>query len=102
MGNWLGRDKGVHTLDDEGQRKTTSTSGSVKIKVRMTARQFKELVAQVDISKHSNNSELGRLILQHSLNGEFSSQVVAAGGCQFSKTTRGCRLSTISEEKKYY
>ncbi|PON75513.1 hypothetical protein PanWU01x14_041380 [Parasponia andersonii] len=101
MGNWFGKDKGVHPLDDERQRTTTTSTRSVKIKVRMTARQFKELVAQVDMNKRSNyNSELGRLILKQCLDGKYNSPVVAAGGCRLSKTTSGCRLSIICEEKK--
>lgn len=105
MGNWFGKDKGVQPVDDEGLGKTTRSSSGVKIKVRMTTRQFKELVAQVDKSKPSHNSELGRLILQQCLEGKFSSPVVnvdAGRNFRLSETKRsGCRLSTIYEGKKY-
>ncbi|EXB83813.1 hypothetical protein L484_023418 [Morus notabilis] len=108
MGNWSGKilSKEVHPLDDDGQRRTTTittrSSSSVRIKARMTVKQLKDLAAQVDMSKDTNNSELGRLILQQCLEGKLSASspvVVAGRRSQLSKTPRDRSiLSTIHED----
>jgi hypothetical protein len=64
MGNLFGRKKTVHPLESE------SSSCSLRIKVRMTKQQLRELM---DLSK--GNSELGRLILQECLEGRLNARV---------------------------
>ncbi|GMN42806.1 hypothetical protein TIFTF001_012014 [Ficus carica] len=112
MGNRFGKiimnKAGVHPLDDDVKAATITTRSticttSVRIKVRMTAKQLKDLAAQVDMSKDTSNSELGSLILQHFLEGKLISDsfpVCAAGhGCRILKTPRGRTiLSTIHED----
>lgn len=67
---------------------TASCSGGVKIKVRMTAAEFKELAAAADLSEGS--SELERLIMRELSKGRFQARVVACGNL----------MSSISEEKE--
>ncbi|KAK9910094.1 hypothetical protein M0R45_034069 [Rubus argutus] len=102
MGNWVGKDKGVvHPIDEyEGQDRTQSPNSLMRIKVRMTKRQLKEMMAQVDKSKlgHRIREELGCLILQECLQGRLSAWVVAESDHEVSKYERGWMLSTISEE----
>lgn len=102
MGNWIGKDKGVvHPIDEnEGEDRTPSPNSLMRVKVRMTKRQLKEMMAQVDKSKlgHRNPEELGCVILQECLQGRLSARVVAESDHEVSKYERGWMLSTISEE----
>ncbi|CAL8123994.1 unnamed protein product [Prunus armeniaca] len=50
MGNWVGRDKGLHQIEDQGSKNKTSTN-SVRIKVRLTSKQLEELMAELHITK---------------------------------------------------
>lgn len=61
MGNWVGRDKGLHQIEDQGSKNKTSTN-SVRIKVRMTSKQLEELMAELHITK-GPDSKLGCVIL---------------------------------------
>ncbi|ONI23590.1 hypothetical protein PRUPE_2G197000 [Prunus persica] len=99
MGNWVGRYKGVHPTEDQARHRTSSSSSSnsLRIKVRMTAKQFKELMAEVDATKIPNsNSELGRLILRECLEGRSCARVVAAAE-NHEQHARGWKLSTIHD-----
>lgn len=99
MGNWVGRYKGVHPTEDQAIRHRTSSSSSsnsLRIKVRMTAKQLKELMAEVDLTKPDSNSELGRLILRECLEGRSRARVVAAVE-NHEQYARCWKLSTIHE-----
>ena len=92
----------VHPIEDEETSIKTTRGGcrTVRIKVRMSAGQLKELAGRVDLSKGGYNSELGRLILQECLLGKFSAApVVAAHNFELSKGSMrvGRSLSTICE-----
>lgn len=107
MGNFAGKDKGVvHPVDENGADRTPSPNRLLRVKVRMTKRQLKELMAQVDKNKlgHRNSEELGSVILQECLKGRLSARVVAAASesdhNKGSKYERAWVLSTISEEEE--
>ncbi|XP_061999429.1 uncharacterized protein LOC133716788 [Rosa rugosa] len=107
MGNFAGKDKGVvHPVDEnEGEDRTPSPNSLMRIKVRMTKRQLKELMAQVETNKlsHGNSEELGSAILLECLEGRLSARVVAAAAerdQKVSKYERGWMLSTVSEEEE--
>lgn len=94
MGICFGRNKDVHALEDcQDQPRRTSTS--FRVKVRMSATQLKELMAQVDTSK-GDSDQLGRLILQHCVEGR-----IAAVECQkkIKCPRESNRLRTIFEEE---
>ncbi|KAF3439793.1 hypothetical protein FNV43_RR18071 [Rhamnella rubrinervis] len=94
MGICFGRNKGVHPLEDEEQPKRTSTS--VRVKVRMTTTQLKELTAQVDTSK-GDSDQLGRLILRHCLEGRIAAHVECQQKIKCPRESD--TLSTIFEEE---
>ncbi|XP_061992973.1 uncharacterized protein LOC133710850 [Rosa rugosa] len=80
MGNWVGKERAVHpdpVDEDEGLHGVGSKS-LMRIKVRMTKRELKELMAQVDMTNGGDNSEkLGGLILKEFLEGRLCARVVA-------------------------
>ena len=103
MGIWLARIyQAVFSADHfSGAVKSnliTPSSSSLRIKVRMTKTQLKELMRQADSSQ--GNSELGSLILQECLDGRFRARVVVgedeglvSSGSEYAKN-----LCTIKEE----
>lgn len=85
--------------DDEGRHRTSSNS--LKVKVRMTETQLKELMARVDMSKENSNQLLGRLILNDCLQGRFTARIIASADGHLGPTcARVCSLSTIFEEER--
>ncbi|KAJ4728030.1 hypothetical protein OWV82_001034 [Melia azedarach] len=81
MGNFFGK-KAVHPAVnqecDELRRLINETSSSMRIKVRLSRNQLKELMAKADLSK--GNSEFGRLILQEYVEGRSTGRVMAGQG----------------------
>ncbi|KAJ6320144.1 hypothetical protein OIU78_015517 [Salix suchowensis] len=75
------------------------SSSSLRIKVRMTRTQLKELMRQAG-SSHGN-SELGSMILRESLDGRFRARVVVGDddeGLVSSGSEYGKNLCAIKEE----
>ncbi|KAJ9681037.1 hypothetical protein PVL29_020103 [Vitis rotundifolia] len=96
MGNFFGMmQQVVHpwSHEEQGWKKipTASCSG-VRIKVRMTTTELKELMATVDSSKGS--SEMGRLIMRELSKGKYQARVVACGDLMMP-----VQLSSIREEE---
>lgn len=56
---------------------TTGGGSPMRIKVRMTRRELKELMGKVESSK--GRSELGRLIMRELSTGRFQARVLACG-----------------------
>ncbi|TQD94816.1 hypothetical protein C1H46_019572 [Malus baccata] len=76
MGNWIGRGKGLPSAEDPGLTSHRTSSNSLRVKVRMTTRQLKELMAQVDMNNSGRNfEELGLVILQECLEGRLVAAV---------------------------
>ncbi|GFY90175.1 hypothetical protein Acr_07g0003720 [Actinidia rufa] len=101
MGNWLGKKQVVHPLGHEPLRNGWSggsrSNSSVRIKVRMSARELKEWMAQVDPSKLADSEQLGGLILQECSRGRWVPRVVV-GQNRVTESTKGPRyLGTIRE-----
>ncbi|CAK7348632.1 unnamed protein product [Dovyalis caffra] len=100
MGNWFARNyQTVHPLDQDGEDAKTNlvspSSSSLRIKVRMTTTQLKELMAQAHLSQ--GNSELGSMILQACLDGRYRARVVAGDGSLVA-SEYARNLFTIEEE----
>ncbi|KAA8520797.1 hypothetical protein F0562_014931 [Nyssa sinensis] len=83
MGNWFGKKQvvAVHPWnhDEVLKKPPSSCTSTVRIKVRMTARELKELMAQVDRdwkSKGDSKELLGRSILQECFKGRWHVRVV--------------------------
>lgn len=87
----------MHQLNQDGEdvkmRLIDQSSNSLRIKVRMTTRRLKELMAQTDLSK--GNSELGRMIMQECLESRLCAYVVPD---QDLVSECAWTLSTIKEE----
>jgi hypothetical protein len=100
MGNWFARIyQAVLSVDQDSEDVKSSliapSSSSLRIKVRMTTTQLKELMTQADLSE--GNSELGSMILQECLDGRFRARVVVGDeGLLSSEYARN--LYTIKEE----
>ena len=100
MGNWLARIyQAVLSVDQDSEDVKSSlitpSSSSLRIKVRMTTTQLKELMTQADLSE--GNSELGSMILQECLDGRFRARVVVGDeGSVSSEYAKN--LYTIKEE----
>ncbi|KAL3725892.1 hypothetical protein ACJRO7_030862 [Eucalyptus globulus] len=85
MGNWLGKEVQAHPR--------AHPSPGVRVKVRMTRTQLKELMSQVDPTR--GDAELGPLIMRECLEGRLPAPVIipsSDGG------ERKKQLSTIVEE----
>ncbi|KAG5231522.1 hypothetical protein OIU76_005622 [Salix suchowensis] len=103
-GNWLARIYQAVFSADHGSRAgksnlITPSSSSLRIKVRMTRTQLKELMRQAG-SSHGN-SELGSMILRESLDGRFRARVVVGDddeGLVSSGSEYGKNLCAIKEE----
>ena len=102
-GNWLARIyQAVFSADHgSGAGKSnliTPSSSSLRIKVRMTRTQLKELMRQAG-SSHGN-SELGSMILQECLDGRFRARVVVGDdeGLVSSVSEYAKNLCPIKEE----
>ncbi|XP_021692432.2 uncharacterized protein LOC110673607 [Hevea brasiliensis] len=101
MGNCIGRKRAVQPLNHRQEEEDvkiihgSTSSNKLRIKVRMTTRQLKELAAQVDLSK--GNSELGRMILQQCLDGRLRACVVGGQGL-VSNYANAWALSPIKED----
>ncbi|KAG6749672.1 hypothetical protein POTOM_046738 [Populus tomentosa] len=79
MGNWFARIyQAVLSVDQDSEdvksNLITLSSSSLRIKVRMTTTQLKELMTRAGSSP--GNSELGSMILQECLDGRFRARVV--------------------------
>ncbi|PSS26244.1 NAD(P)H-hydrate epimerase [Actinidia chinensis var. chinensis] len=101
MGNCLIKKQGVHPLGHEqlrnGWRSRSRSNSSIRIKVRMSARELKEWMAQVDPSKLADSEQLGGLILQECYRGRWVPRVVV-GKNRVTEYTKGPRyLGTIRE-----
>ncbi|KAJ7963426.1 hypothetical protein O6P43_018527 [Quillaja saponaria] len=76
MGINLFGSKKVNVHDDpDGDRATSSTSSTLRYKMKMSSRQLKELMAKVDMSK--GNSELCRLIIKECWEGNYLSAQIS-------------------------
>ncbi|KAJ4847464.1 hypothetical protein Tsubulata_019168 [Turnera subulata] len=100
MGNCLGGKSLVQPLDHEygfeGKSLLTSRSSrTTRIKIRMRASRLEELMAEVDLNK-GNSEDLGRMILQESLEGKFGAHVVSSH--QVKVPAYAGTLCTIKEE----
>lgn len=84
MGNWLGKKAQVHPR--------AQPSRGVRVKVRMTRTQLRELTSRADRSEGS--TELGLLILRECFEGRLPAPVIVPG--DGGKLER--QLSTIIEE----
>lgn len=97
MGNcFAGRKHLVHPSEPYGPKDSSLPSGAVRVKVRMTAARFKDLVSQADLSK--GDGEVGRLILQECLKGACHARFI--GGHETKGTHGKVRsLEAITEEE---
>ena len=88
-----------HGLKEEARSSNINKSGSsnykIRIKVKMSKRQLKEFMSQVDLSEGS--SELGRMVLQECLDGRLTARVVGGQGLALA-TENANSLATIKEE----
>ena len=75
MGNFFGRKKGVHPVDQADGIRVPSSY--LRIRVRMSKRKLKEMMAQVDLTQ--GNSDLGGLIMQECLEGRLNARAVCYG-----------------------
>lgn len=113
MGNLFGRwrCKGVHPIHiEEGRgflrsskQSSSSSNGSsiMRVKVRMTKEQLKQLMSEVDLSKGS--SELGQLIFNQCVKGRFDARVFSPTHQyqnRLFKDLANRTLSTIWEEER--
>ncbi|KAM1406220.1 hypothetical protein ACFXTH_000908 [Malus domestica] len=100
MGNWIGRCNGLYSADDQGLTSHRTSSNCLRVKVRMTNRQLKELMAKVDMNNKGRNFEgLGLVILQECLEGRLVASVdINHDDHEVLKNGRGnWMLSTIYE-----
>lgn len=75
MGNSFGRKKGVHPVDQADGKRVPSSY--LRIRVRMSKRQLKEMMDQVDLSQ--GNSDLGGLIMKECLEGRLNARPLYYG-----------------------
>ncbi|XP_024197720.1 uncharacterized protein LOC112200945 [Rosa chinensis] len=108
MGNWVGKERGVHPVDEDEGLHGVGSNSLMRIKLRMTKRELKELMAQVDMTNGGDKSEeLGGLILKECLEGRLCARVVAVAADEdsdpkVSKYVKGWILSTSSEEEEHH
>ncbi|KAI6695323.1 hypothetical protein NL676_023033 [Syzygium grande] len=87
MGNWLGKKARVHPG-------AQLSPGGVRVKVRMTRAQLREMMSRVDLSE--GGADLGPLILRECLEGRLPAPVIVPGGSGGGEHEK--KLSTIVEE----
>ncbi|KAB2597903.1 hypothetical protein D8674_000823 [Pyrus ussuriensis x Pyrus communis] len=76
MGNWIGRGNGLHSAEDQGLTSHRTSSNCLRVRVRMTNRQLKELMVKVGMNNNGRNFEgLGLVILQECLEGRLVAAV---------------------------
>lgn len=92
MGNLFAKKKVVEQGNPELEQPC-----KLRIKVKMTASQLKELMAKADISK--DNSELCRLIMQECAEGRLTATTVNSGQGPVQDDAKKTKLDTISEEE---
>ncbi|KAF5731999.1 hypothetical protein HS088_TW18G00687 [Tripterygium wilfordii] len=110
MGNWFAKNKMVHSLpldekeggveDDIGRSfgqlpGAGASGGSIRMKVRLTKTQFKELMTQTDLSK--GTSEFAQLVLRDCSEGKLHGRVVPNHGQEVLVQANKWSLYTINE-----
>lgn len=99
MGNRFGKKQVVEQVNRELEEveRLIPQPCKLRIKVRMSPSQLKELMTKADISK--DNAELCRLIMQECAEGRLTATTVKSGQVPVQDHARKTKLDTISEEE---
>lgn len=65
----------MHPSESYHPKGSSMPSGAVRVKVRMTAARFKELVSEADLGK--GHGDIGRLIIQECLKGTCHARFIS-------------------------
>ncbi|OVA04714.1 hypothetical protein BVC80_1719g43 [Macleaya cordata] len=104
MGNCFAMNQLVHPSDLHPSSSTVSNDSNrlpnttLRIKVRLTTRLFKELMAKADLSK--GETDIGHLIVKELWKGNCDARVVSSGNSGEDDAMK-MSLETITEEQSY-